>query len=272
MGDPKPTDVGQSTNQSMQAVIENLPRYMQAINQQLLPTAQANLSTEQAISPAEQALQYQLFNQFAPQYAQTQSQIQAQQQQAQGASNLASIQGAGGQATMANQALQQQIDPEYYAVRNNSANKLLDLLNNPISGSEQTAIERANSQNALGGGRLGLNTNQQTVSNAMNFGSAGRDRLGQALTLATQSLPGYKSGVDTFAQATGQGGTMTNAQNPIGSPSTLTGQNQLGQQAYGTATGLSNQTAATSMNNANIEANRRDSLDRVQQSVDVAHY
>jgi len=253
-GDERAPSVDTSTAQRIAAETKYLPGLIQAISGQILPSEQAIQNASNIISPQQQALNAQLYATYAPQYANVQSQAQA-------GADLNAIQGAGGQAALAAQALQRQIDPEFYAQRANISNKLSDLLNNPISGSEQAAIERANAQNALGGGRLGLNTNQQTISNAMNFGQAGRDRLGQALQLATNSLPALKSGTDTFAQATGRGGTNANAvsQNQLGATN-------LGQSAFGTGNAMQGQVAGLQGNQQNIDANRRSVSDYVNQA------
>jgi len=250
-GDYHPPAPGESTQQRIQAETQYLPAYLQAMSGQVLPTEQALQNASNVISPQQQALNAQLYAQYAPQYAQAQSQA-----------DLSAIQGAGGQAALAGQQLQQQIDPEYYAQRSLIANKLGDLVNNPISGSEQAAIERANAQNALGGGRFGLNTSTQTLANAVNFGQAGRDRLGQALQLATGALPSMKSGTDTFAQATGRGGTNANniTQNQLGATN-------LGQSTFGTGNALGEQISQGQQNQQNILSNRRTVQDFVNQGI-----
>lgn len=107
-------------------------------------------------------------------------------------------------------------DPEYFATRAKTSDELSKLmdsidLSGKLSGSEQDEIQRSLDQQSMRRGTSGAPSNLDTVSNAMTFGSAGRnrqlqsqDQLTKAISAATQFLPQSKSGVDTFQIATGK--------------------------------------------------------------------
>lgn len=252
-GDSKAIPIDVATAQQIQALTKGLPGLIGAINSQATPTAQANLAAQKAVSPQEQALNAQLYQQFSPVYAE------------QNAKNeLSNLKGAGGQSVLAANDLNKTIDPEYYATRATSASKLQDLMNNPISGSESASIERANNAGQIGNGTFGLDTNATQLGAAMNFGSAGRDRLGQALGMATQSIPTFKSGVDAFGQATGRTGTQGGiAQNQIGAVNN-------GNSVGGTANSLLGNIGSQQGIQTNVDANRRTVFDAVNQSYSAA--
>lgn len=257
-GDERAPNFNVSTQQRAQAMRDYLPSILNTISGQVLPTEQAIQSASGVLSPQQQALNAQLYQQYAPVYANAQSQAQT-------GADLGAIQGAGGQAVMANNALQHQIDPEYYNTRANVASKLGDLMNNPISGSESAAIERANNRGQINSGTFNTNNNANAISSAMNFGQAGRDRLGQALGMATQAMPQMRSGVDSFSQATGRGAGA----NPAGNVD-LTRTQGLGQSAYGTGNAMMGQIAGLQGNEQNINAQRRTVYDAVNQSYSAA--
>ena len=67
------TPVQQTTDQMLQAYTKDLPGLMSVYNQQQTPTAQAQLSAQQATQPGYDALNLQQYNQMAPAYQQTQA-------------------------------------------------------------------------------------------------------------------------------------------------------------------------------------------------------
>ncbi len=251
-GDSKAQPVGPSTAEQLQALTTYLPGLMQITNAQAVPSAQADLAAKQATAPQEQALNAKLYAQNLPTYLNAQS-----------AGELGNIQGSGGQSVLAAQELQKQIDPEYYSTRAAMASKLGDLMNNPISGGESAAIERANNAGQIGRGTFDVKNNSDTIQSAMNFGSAGRDRLAQALQLATNATPTMRSGTDTFAQATGRGGTMPG----IGTNLT-SGVNT--QNGFNAGQSAANSIAQQQQQDIGINANRRSVTDYVNSAYSAA--
>jgi hypothetical protein len=94
--------------------------------------------------------------------------------------------------------LSRAIDPEYYSTRSATAGAIGDLLRPGLSGGERTEIERALAQANYGQGTLNAPTSTSTVANAMTFGGAARDRLSQAVNLATQALPTFTTQLGEF--------------------------------------------------------------------------
>jgi len=203
----RPPDVSHSTADQLQALIQYLPGLSKVFNEQLLPTEQANLATQQAIAPGQQALDTQLYGTYGPQIAKISSDIAAQQT-TRDASTLA---GPGQDLARAAVSAQQIADPEYYRTRALLGQKTNDLLNsidvNGLSGSERAEVERRLNQEAQQGGSPDISSGIKTAQNAVTFGSAlqsKRNALGQAIGEATNFLPTAKSGVDVFQQVTGR--------------------------------------------------------------------
>ncbi len=263
-GDPPAPTVGQSTNEQLQAYIQNLPNLAQTTSSQVLPTEQALQNASNVISPQQQQQALDLFSQYAPQFNQIGNTINAQNAQAQASSDLGVLQGPGQQLLSATDQAQRQLDPEYYATRTKTANSLSDLLGsinlNGLSGSERAEVERANAQSDASRGLANTPSQTATVSNAMNFGSAlntKRSQLANAIGAATNFLPSSQGSVSAFQVATGKPSSNPGATQFSGPASNL------GSQAFSLGNNLLGNINQTALNSANINANRRDTLDRV---------
>lgn len=248
-GNYTPPPVSASTGEQLQALTQYLPGLMQTYNKQLLPSAQADLATQQAVAPGQQALNTSLYGTYGPQIANISNQISAQQTQA----DTANLAQNGQQLAQAGKAAQQVADPEYYATRALAGQKTQDLLNsinvNGLSGSEQAQVERSLNQQAQQGGSPDISSGLKTVQNASTFGSAlqaKRDALGQAIGQATNFLPAAKSGVDVFQQVTGR---------PSSTGNTNAAQATSAQPVGSTASNLTNQLFG---NIAGIQAQNQD--------------
>ena len=243
-GDPAARSPTQTTADVLQAYTKYLPDFMQALGSQLKPFAQAQLGAQQATGPANVALSNQLGQQL---------------QQGQATSDLATLQGPGGQLVRQTQDLQKQIDPQYYRGREEAGSQLSNLLNsidvNKLSGSERSEVERSLGQSNASRG-LETPTSTSTVENAMTYGSAlqaKRNALSQALNTATGFLPAAKSGFDVLQ--TGLGRTSQTPQTAGGFGNVQQGI-QSGQGIFGPLAGFGSQAN-------DINANRRDVIDRI---------
>lgn len=264
-GDPPPTSVGESTSQQLQAYIQNLPALANATGAAMTPLAQAQQNATNATAPQQAALQTQLFGQYGPQLAAIGDTINANSASSNAASNVNLLNGSGGQAAMAADKLQRQLDPEYYATRALAGQKQQDLLNsidlNGLSGSERAEVERSNNQSDASRGLLNAPSQTATVNNAMSFGNAlnvKRNSLEQALSSATSFLPSSQGPVNGFQTATGKPSNSGTT-----SPTTFGNPNGGADTATSLGTSLLGGINSTATNNANISANRRDTLDRV---------
>jgi len=173
------------TTQSMtdlyKSYVQSLPGIQNAANQQLLPTALAQLNTNLATTPIQNALNLQQLQQYGLPTAGVNQQIQNSNALAGAQTNLNQITGAGGQAAIAAQMLNRYTNPDYWKNADASANQSVNALNainlNGLSPGEQNAVERSLNQTNAGTGNLGLNNNTNTISNAINFGGAFNSKI-----------------------------------------------------------------------------------------------
>ena len=246
----------------LQAYTQYLPNLLNATAATQPNVAQQQLAATQATQPGYNALNLQQAQQYALPLAQVGQQVQNSNALAGGATNLAQIQGTGGQAAQAAAQLAQQLNPNYYNVQNAASQKAVDLLNSinlgGLSGGEQSAIERSLARDSLGTGNLGLNNATNTISNAMNFGGAFNNKLNtlsNALNTANQTATSAQNtGFNPVNIALGQPNASTMGNFGTGTfNSTNAGtQNASGSNAFNFGSNLLGN--MTSMNNANTAA------------------
>ncbi len=267
---PAPTE---STRQMLDAYAAYLP-ILQGVNaQNLSPLANAQLKVSQDTSPAYAKLQQQLYDDYGPLMADTANRIQSSQQKAQAQSDLDTLMGPGKQLISEAQKQQEQINPEYYKTREQMGGRLGDLLGSidlsgKLSGGETEELSRAQARENSNRGIASAPSQTAAIQNALTFGNARTERqdkakgqLGAALGVGNQFLPASQSGQDAFQIGAGrssmpnagdskfQGVDKSGADNAIGQ------QNQL----LGITSGFQNK-------QMDINANRRDQLDRFNQT------
>lgn len=272
-GDPPAPAVGESTDQMLQAFTKAFPEILRVTNEGSLPAAQAQLAATQATSPALAALQAQLYQQFGPALANTSNQINNATALNQAQSDLAVMSGPGQDLVKKSIETQKLADPEYYKARELTGANLGNLfgsidLNGRLSGGENEALSRGLAQSNQSRGLATTPSQTATLQNAMTFGTAQKERedtaksqLTQALSVANGTLPALKSGVDTFQVSTGRS-SMPNA----GDSKFLGVDSSAGQAAQGVGQNLLGQIGGLTQQKNDINANRRDSLDRFNQS------
>jgi len=267
LNDPPAPATSESTEQMMQAYRDYLPDILRITANNILPMEQAKLSGSEAVSPGYAKLSTDLFGEYGPQLAKIGSDIIKQQANDQALSDLSVVSGPGRQ--LVNEALTtaKAADPEYYNVREAAGNKLSALLGsiNPTGGldaNETEAVTRGLAQENTRRG-VAFNPSQtNTVANAMQFGNAAmakKEKIGNILNATTSTAPALKSGIDVFQVATGKpsyanlGDTKFTGVTPVGSSTEQFGGNLLNNIA--TLQGQKNQ----------INADRRDSIDRIHE-------
>lgn len=219
----KPNKPYKDMANNISALSALFPQFASIIAGQAIPQAQAQLAGAQATAPGYEALA-------------------AQNEMAQQASDTAALQQAGQTGGLLDSALsaQEKLDPEYYATRALTAQKLAEQLGGigpTVSREIGQGLAQTNSQNGTGSAPSQL----QTVSNAMTYGKAGQDALTTAIQAATAAMPTLKSGQDAFSMTTGR--------SAAGQP--LTGTSGLGS-ASSLGTGLNNSITSTQQNDANL--------------------
>lgn len=259
-GDPPAPTVNESAASSMQAMVNALPQYFQNLNPQLTPYAQAQAGAAQAVSPQLAQLQADIYRQTGPQLAETSQQIDQANKLAGAQGDLATIQGPGGQSALALQEVSKQLDPEFYNVRAAAGNNLMQLLQPGLSPAEEEAVARSVMKGNVARGWDNVPSATSTVSNAMQFGNAARERQLQGVQAASSFLPQSRSNFDP-------------AQIALGRPSINTGDSKfMGVQqpdnTVASSTGnLFNQISGFQNNAMNINANRRNYMDMINQGV-----
>ena len=91
--------------------------------------------------------------------------------------------------------LAQEVDPEYFALRQAATGASQQLMTPGLTGGETSAIERALAQSGISRGTQFAPSTTETVGSAMTYGNAARDRFSQALTSATALLPQLKQNI-----------------------------------------------------------------------------
>lgn len=263
-GDPPASSqgTGESTRDFLSAMSEGLPGYSKVSNAQILPNELAQLSGAQQVAPGYAALMNQLFSAYGPSLNKTGSDIAASNAMAQANSDKAIYAGPGKDIARSALDVAKITDPEYYKTREILGNRLGEMMQPGLTGGEETAISRGVAKDNVNSGVGERQSVAQQASNATRYGGAERDRMTQALSLATGALPTLKSGTDIGAQTVGRP-TAANA-----GAGMLPGQQQgqIGNQAMANTQGLLNQVGGITQTAMGINANRRDTLDRVVQT------
>ena len=270
MGDPRAQTAQYQSGAAASSLTNVLPSILQAITGSTPALAQSTLAGAQGVSPGYNQLLTNLYQQFAPQLAKTGSQVENISRTGAANTDVNILGGAGGAAAKQGEALNRQFNPEFYKTRSAASGKLGELLSSINLGNANPEAERLVGQESARTGNLASPSATGTVANALSFGNElqkRRNALGQALGTASGFLPASQS---QFGQNIALGS--------IGRPATNTGLNQfagvqgagLGTQAQGLASGIYSGNLGAAQNTANIEANRRDILDRVQESAAVS--
>ena len=275
-GDPPAQSTGDSTAQQLQALTQYLPGLLNTTANQTLPVGQTTQAAENILDPQQQALQNQLYAQYAPELQTIGNQLNQQNTQAGLSNALTNINGTGGQLATAQEQMAEQANPQYYTALGEAGGQLSNLLGSinlgGLTGSEEAQVQRSNAQQDAQRGILNSPSQTATESNAMNFGTALQAKqanLASAIQTASNFLPNAQTGVNTFATATGQNGTTQS--NPgasqflgVNGSNTATNAASANSSAANAAQGAINTTANTA---ASIDANQRNTLDMVNSTL-----
>ena len=292
--DPPAPTAQESTREMLAAMQEGLPGLLDLYKDRLPGFEQSLADVRKTIAPQDQALNLELFKQFGPELNKIGRDIATANEQARAASDLKLLRESGKDLTSEYLKLARQVDPEFFKTRAEGAAGISNLLKDigglpqqrlldetgQLSGGEQAAIERALNRAGARAGTLNAESPLSTIANAMRFGEAGRARelanraenratmafrpslLSEALKTTAGFLPTTRSGVDPFQITTGRPSTTD-----FGT-SKFTGIPQgVGNQFFNTANQMMGQTGQFQNTAANINAQRRDTLDRVNETM-----
>lgn len=266
-GDPAAPTAMESTQSMLEAYQKYAPSLMKTYQENILPNEQAQLAASQAVSPGYSQLQNELYKVYGPQLAQTGVDVNRINELGQintDTEALKAAQQTGGLLDQTYKA-QQQADPYMAKYQKQVSDQLSNLLGsidvNGLSGSERAETSRSLARdNAMRGTENP--TALSTISNAMTFGNQlqkKRDSLGQALTQASSVAPSLSSGINAFTTTTGRSSSAN-----TGIPQ-FAGTQQTGSSTQNQGTNLLNNIAGFQNTAMGVNANNRDSLDRVMQ-------
>jgi hypothetical protein len=254
----------------MAAFVRQLPSYLQTIGENVGPYQQSLVNARSTTDPQNLALDESLYRYFGPRFNELGAQLQGQNALNQAQNELSVVQGPGAELARAGLALNKEIDPEYYGLREQSASKFTDLLNgqdpNRLTGAEMANVERGLNRTNRVNGVANVPASGSAIANAMTFGGAldtKRNTLLNTLNAIPQNLAAMKSGTDSFQVATGRPSYGVNP----GMNQYSTGKQGFGQDVSSMAGGLLGEVGQNVRQNNELTANARDSLDRVTQTM-----
>lgn len=269
-GDPPAPTAQETTSEMLQAVIQHLPALVQ-VTGEVAPQSEADrLAVAQQYAPQWGALQQQMFDLYGPQLGQTAANIEAQARRATAAADADIMSGPGRDLVEQTLELQRLADPEYFALREQMGGQLGNLLGsidvNGLSPSERREMEAALYRQNMARGNATNPSAITTLESANQFGSAlqaKRNALGQALGVAAGAAPTLRTGIDTL-----QASLNRPSQAPGLATSQFAGVQQpdFGDRAFSLSGQLLDQAGQNARQANDINANRRDSLDRFNQT------
>ena len=260
MGDRSAPSTQESTGDVLQAVNANFPALMQTYNDSVAPTSQAQLDASKSISPQYQELLTNLYKTYGPQVAQTGSDIDAQTRLATAKTDASILAGPGKDIADAYKSIDTELNPEYYATRSAASKSIGDLLKAGDISQPNVEAERLVNQENIRSGNIANPNATNTVSNAIQFGNEGIKRqqnLASSIATATNFLS--PSSNAQFNPATAA----------LNKPTSNTGTSQFGgvtpaaTQSYNSGQGLLSASTGLQQSAQDINANRRDVLDRL---------
>lgn len=263
----------ETTKDMMDAYIKSLPDLVRVTGQNMQPMEQALVDTQRAIAPQQAETSLKLAQQYLPLFTRLGTDQAKQQAEGQAASDLALMRGTGKQLAQAALAQQREIDPEFFATRENTSAQLARLLgslddpNGGLSGAEREEVTRALARDNAARGNLAP-TAESTVQSAMQMGSAGAARkaakqqaMGQAIGLATGAMPAMKSGMDALQLTTGRPATPNVGLGQFG------GVQSVGNNTMALGGQLLNQAGTFAGQNQQNRATQKDFFDKFQQTM-----
>ncbi len=263
MGDPAAKSGTGLSSDVINNVIANLPQYMQVVNSQLKPQAESELATAQAVSPGYQELLTKLYEQYAPRLATAGAGAEKISRAGAAETDRDILRGAGGETTRELSALDRSINPEYYKTREAGSKKLGELLSSINLNDANPEAERLISQESARSGNLATPSATSTVSNALSFGNEQqkrRDALGQAINSASGFLQPASGTFNTAGVTIGKGASNTGL-------TEFGGITKTNANAPGAANTLTGTTAGLVGQERQIESDRRDTIDRVNEAL-----
>ncbi len=207
---------GLSASEQVSMIKTLLPEYVKAELDLAGKMEDLRYGKSAEFSPKYAALMEELYSAYAPKLNAIGRDIISDNRLADSLTDLEVLQGPGKDLIATALETSKTLDPEFFQTRatvNEGLQKLIGSidLGGQLSAGEQSQIERATNQQME---RLGVGTSPapiNVVGSAMTYGNAQRQRelenqqaFGQALGLATQSMPSMRYGLDPVQTALGR--------------------------------------------------------------------
>jgi hypothetical protein len=269
-GDPPAPTASETTAAQLQAFTEYLPGLFQVLRPEQALSEQANVDLQRGIQPQLADLNLELLQKYGPEYNKVGADLARENQQLQAANDLSILQGTGRDVVTAAAEAQRLADPEYYAAREATNKKYIDLINSydptGLSPTEAANIERLTNRSNTRSGTAGLGSPTSAIANAFAFDDKlqqKKQNLSNVLSQYQGLQAGNRSGVDAGSLTTGKPFVTAFNQNQF-QPVQAFG--NASSQTSGTANNFLAQTGENARQTNDINAQRRDTLDRVNET------
>ena len=224
MGDERQSSVT-GMGEILKAIQNYYPQAIEKINSTLLPTAQAQLAADQAVSDPYARINADLYAKYGPELAKTEAGVQDITDKAASQRELDLSKGTGAELVTQADKLQRQLDPEFYKNRSDvsdSIGKYLNVSDPSLTEADAEEIRRAT-------GRTAFNPSSaiDTATAAGRFGSKfdqKKSLFGEAISRVSAALPTLRSGQDAFGIATRRQSSPTGSER-VGTAATGSGDN-----------------------------------------------
>ncbi len=266
-GDPAAPTAQESTASVIGAEATNLPRLLQAYGNNVLPYEQSIQNASNVVSPQQQALQAQLYAQYAPILNAVGQRINSSNARSQSQSDLDILRSTGQQVTEADLEAQRRADPEYYHQRELLSAGLDNLMKSygsdptALSGGELSGVERSLNRDNLQQGNSGVGSSLGIIQNAQRYGGAAnakRQAYAGVLGQVGGLLQPLKSGIDASQLTLGRPSMAQFGANQM----TQAGQGStFGNNVSGIGNNLLNQIGQFQTTATDVNAQRRSGLD-----------
>lgn len=269
-GDPPAASASETTAQQLMAFTEFLPGLMQVLRPEQAESEQANVDVQRTVQPQLADLNLELLQKYGPEYNKVGADLARENQQLQAENDLSILQGTGRDVVSAATEAQRLADPEYYAAREATNKKYLDLIGTydptGLSPTEAANIERITNRSNTRSGTAGLGSPTSAIANAFAFDDKlqqKKQNLSNVLSQYQGLQAGNRSGVDAGSLTTGKPFVTAFNQNQF-QPVQAFGARSA--ETSGTANNFLAQTGENARQSNDIESQRRDTLDRVNET------
>lgn len=241
-GDKAAPTTSESMGSILQAYTKYLPNLISATSKGILPMENAQLNAAQQVSPA---------------YASLMQNIDRSNKMAAGQTDVDVLGNTGTKLATTAQGIDKVINPEFYQAKQMGIGGYNDLLKSLNPNNPNPAAERAVNMENNRSGNLNNTNAVNTTANAMAFGDKQMQRsnaFGAALGNMTGFMGASKASFDPFGRQ-----TQSTVQN--------TGASGVGQSTIGMGNNLLNGATAVKTQENQINSQRRDTLDRVNETM-----